>query len=92
MNSVFWRRKISYILKEKCGEVGARRGECSDKLFYMIGLGKSRGMSGVPPIFKSLGGHRDPFDRMLIAQAQSGNFPIVSNERIFDEYHVRRIW
>ena len=38
------------------------------------------------------GGHRDPFDRMLIAQAQSGNFPIVSNERIFDEYHVRRIW
>ncbi len=38
------------------------------------------------------GGHRDPFDRMLIAQAQSGNFPIVSNEEIFDEYHVRRIW
>ena len=38
------------------------------------------------------GGHRDPFDRMLIAQAQSGNLPIVSNERIFDEYHVRRIW
>ena len=47
MNSVFWRRKISYILKEKCGEVGAHRGECSDKLFYMIGLWKSRGMSGV---------------------------------------------
>ena len=48
MNSGFWRRKISYILKEKCGEVGAHQGECSDKLFYMIGLGKSRGMSGVP--------------------------------------------
>ena len=48
MNSGFWRRKISYILKEKCSEVGARRGECSDKLFYMIGLGKSLGMSGVP--------------------------------------------
>ena len=38
------------------------------------------------------GAHKDPFDRMLIAQAQAENLPIVSNERIFDEYHVRRIW
>ena len=38
------------------------------------------------------GTHKDPFDRMLIAQAQAENLPILSNERIFDEYHVRRIW
>jgi PIN domain nuclease of toxin-antitoxin system len=38
------------------------------------------------------GEHKDPFDRMLIAQAQSGNLALVSNERIFDDYHVRRIW
>jgi PIN domain nuclease of toxin-antitoxin system len=38
------------------------------------------------------GAHKDPFDRMLIAQAQAENVPIVSNERIFDSYHVRRIW
>jgi PIN domain nuclease of toxin-antitoxin system len=38
------------------------------------------------------GNHRDPFDRMLIAQAQAENMPIVSNERVFDAYHVRRIW
>ena len=38
------------------------------------------------------GKHRDPFDRMLIAQAQSENLPIVSNDRIFDIYHVQRIW
>lgn len=38
------------------------------------------------------GEHRDPFDRMLIAQAQSENLPLVSNERIFDTYGVRRIW
>lgn len=38
------------------------------------------------------GEHRDPFDRMLISQAQSENLPIISNDRIFDTYHVQRIW
>jgi PIN domain nuclease of toxin-antitoxin system len=38
------------------------------------------------------GDHKDPFDRMLIAQAQAENLPIISNERVFDTYHVRRIW
>jgi len=38
------------------------------------------------------GEHRDPFDRMLIAQAQTENLAIISNDRIFDEYHVERIW
>lgn len=38
------------------------------------------------------GSHKDPFDRMLIAQAQAEDLPIVSSDRIFDEYHVRRIW
>jgi PIN domain nuclease of toxin-antitoxin system len=38
------------------------------------------------------GNHRDPFDRMLIAQAQLEDVPIVSNETIFDGYGVTRIW
>jgi PIN domain nuclease of toxin-antitoxin system len=38
------------------------------------------------------GPHRDPFDRMLIAQAQAENLPLVSNDRAFDQYPVRRIW
>jgi PIN domain nuclease of toxin-antitoxin system len=38
------------------------------------------------------GSHRDPFDRMLIAQAQAESLPILSNEAIFDAYGVRRIW
>jgi len=38
------------------------------------------------------GEHRDPFDRMLIAQAQTEGLPIISNDRIFDHYGVRRIW
>jgi PIN domain nuclease of toxin-antitoxin system len=38
------------------------------------------------------GAHKDPFDRLLIAQAQAENLPIVSSDRIFDRYGVRRIW
>jgi PIN domain nuclease of toxin-antitoxin system len=38
------------------------------------------------------GSHKDPFDRMLMAQAQAENLPIVSNEIVFDDYGVRRIW
>lgn len=38
------------------------------------------------------GPHKDPFDRILIAQAQAENMPIVSNESLFDTYGVRRIW
>ena len=36
--------------------------------------------------------HRDPFDRILIAQALARNIPIVSNDRVFDRYGVRRLW
>jgi len=36
--------------------------------------------------------HRDPFDRMLVAQAQALNCPVVSADAIFDVYGVRRIW
>jgi PIN domain nuclease of toxin-antitoxin system len=38
------------------------------------------------------GEHRDPFDRMLIAQAQLEDVSIVSDDRMFDDYSVRRLW
>jgi PIN domain nuclease of toxin-antitoxin system len=38
------------------------------------------------------GEHRDPFDRMLIAQAQLEDVAIISDDRVFDEYDVRRVW
>jgi PIN domain nuclease of toxin-antitoxin system len=38
------------------------------------------------------GDHRDPFNRMLIAQAQLEDVAIISDDRVFDEYGVRRIW
>lgn len=38
------------------------------------------------------GPHKDPFDRMLIAQAQAENLAIVSSDEVFDAYGVRRLW
>src|SRR5438045_8630866 len=36
--------------------------------------------------------HRDPFDRLLIAQAQSMNVPILSADAVLDGYDVKRFW
>jgi PIN domain nuclease of toxin-antitoxin system len=36
--------------------------------------------------------HRDPFDRLLIAQGLAEDMPIVSRETVFDLYGVHRIW
>ncbi len=36
--------------------------------------------------------HKDPFDRMLIAQALAESLTLVSNERLFDRYGVVRLW
>jgi PIN domain nuclease of toxin-antitoxin system len=36
--------------------------------------------------------HRDPFDRLLVAQAMVEQIPIVSADTAFDAYGVRRLW
>lgn len=36
--------------------------------------------------------HRDPFDRLLIAQSVVENIPVLSADKIFDAYPIRRIW
>jgi PIN domain nuclease of toxin-antitoxin system len=38
------------------------------------------------------GPHRDPFDRMLIAQAMLDDLVLVSNEQAFVAYGVGRLW
>ncbi len=38
------------------------------------------------------GEHRDPFDRMLIAQSQIEGLTLVSNEVLFDRFGIRRLW
>jgi len=38
------------------------------------------------------GPHRDPFDRVLAAQALARDLVVVSTDPIFDRYAVRRLW
>lgn len=36
--------------------------------------------------------HNDPFDRLIIAQALAEDLTIVSRDRAFDSYGIRRVW
>jgi len=36
--------------------------------------------------------HKDPFDRMLIAQALMGGMAVVTSDRAFEPYPVRVVW
>ena len=36
--------------------------------------------------------HRDPFDRMLVAQCLTENLSLVSNDDALDAYGIKRLW
>ncbi|MEG3936539.1 MULTISPECIES: type II toxin-antitoxin system VapC family toxin [unclassified Microcoleus] len=36
--------------------------------------------------------HRDPFDRLIIAQSMSEQIPVLSVDAIFDAYAIARLW
>jgi PIN domain nuclease of toxin-antitoxin system len=36
--------------------------------------------------------HRDPFDRLLVSQALAEGLGVLSADRVFDRYGVKRIW
>jgi PIN domain nuclease of toxin-antitoxin system len=56
--------------------------------FVSLPITFARGqMAGALP-----GPHKDPFDRMLVAQAMADDMVLVSNEQRLDAYGVRRLW
>lgn len=36
--------------------------------------------------------HRDPFDRLLAAQAIEEDLPVVSRDAVFEDYGIQRLW
>ncbi|MFP4222261.1 MAG: type II toxin-antitoxin system VapC family toxin [Phormidium sp.] len=36
--------------------------------------------------------HRDPFDRMIIAQSLRAELSLISIDRLFDAYPIKRLW
>lgn len=43
-------------------------------------------------ILPFIANHRDPFDRMLVAQAMVENMTLISKDLAIDEYSVNRLW
>jgi PIN domain nuclease of toxin-antitoxin system len=58
----------------------------NDLKFLFISLEHIYSLENLPPI------HRDPFDRMLIAQSIAEKMPIISIDSAFDGYDVQRLW
>jgi PIN domain nuclease of toxin-antitoxin system len=38
------------------------------------------------------GPHRDPFDRMIAAQALSLDIPVITPDKLLDQFGIQRIW
>ncbi len=36
--------------------------------------------------------HRDPFDRLIISQSMNENIPVLSSDKVYDLYPIKRIW
>jgi PIN domain nuclease of toxin-antitoxin system len=80
----------------------ARLGKWADAQSLATDLGSWVRQQGMTALDQSLdhgaragglpGPHRDPFDRMLIAQCQAEDLTLVSGDAVFDHYGVRRIW
>ncbi|MCY3598797.1 MAG: type II toxin-antitoxin system VapC family toxin [Gemmatimonadetes bacterium] len=63
-------------------------GRISDQGFSELAISVSDGeRAGRLP-----GPHRDPFDRMLAAQALARGLPIISIDGVFDRYGLDRLW
>ena len=61
------------LVSDFCGQM-EREG------FHLLAISAEHGIrGGLLP-----GPHKDPFDRMLIAQSQAENIPVITNERAFD--------
>ena len=65
----------------------------------LAGVIESQGFVGLPITIRHgetagalPGPHRDPFDRMLIAQALLDDLALVSNEQAFGAYGARLLW
>jgi PIN domain nuclease of toxin-antitoxin system len=74
--------RIEIDLKELLDEVSRTEG------FRILEVGASHigALADLPPL------HRDPFDRMLIAQAGAEHVPLVSRDRALRAYPIELIW
>jgi PIN domain nuclease of toxin-antitoxin system len=58
----------------------------NDIELLMIGVGHLVTLAGMPLH------HRDPFDRLLVAQARAEGMPLMSADPVLDAYGLQRLW
>lgn len=81
--------------KHRIGKLPEARVVAADIAGYIAGQGFEALAIGVADAERAgrlPGHHRDPFDRMLIAQALGHDLAIVSVDAKFDRYGVNRLW
>ena len=81
--------------KHRLGRLPEAEGLAGDIRGAIVGQGFSELPISVADAERSgrlPGPHRDPFDRLVIAQALAHDLALVSNEEAFDRYGVRRLW
>ena len=81
--------------KHRIGKLPEARVVAADIAGYIAGQGFEALAIGVADAERAgrlPGHHRDPFDRMLIAQALGHDLAIVSVDTEFDRYGVNRLW
>ena len=76
-----------------------QQGQASDAKQFMLQLVPSLGLYALPVEFDDVAAvealplhHTDPFDRLLVLQAQRNHLAIVSADRVFEQYGVKRVW
>ncbi len=75
-----------YALPEPFISFWERQMQFNDFTFLPISIAQAAQIVNLP--FH----HRDPFDRLIIAQALVEGLPVVSSDSMFDRYNVERIW
>jgi len=75
-----------YILGEEFGEFMEQQIAENDLTVLPITVKHAAAVAKLP--FH----HRDPFDRLLIAQAMTEQIPVLSGDQVFDKYPVARMW
>jgi PIN domain nuclease of toxin-antitoxin system len=75
-------------LRMRLGLEGELRGFLEENGFELLPIEYAHAAQVALLPFK----HRDPFDRLLVAQALIENLTIVSHDAMLDGYGVKRLW
>jgi len=88
-------------IKSSLGKLHLRNeaGQPSDAKEFMLNMIRALQLRAVALEFDDVADvqhlpphHKDPFDRLLVVQAQRRNLPIISSDERLDAYGAKRIW